>query len=131
VRAVMEEALERARKGEGPTLVEAVTYRLSDHTTADDASRYRKKEEVEEAWKTEPLIRFQRYLKESGAWDDAKEQELKAWCAGEVEGAVKAYEETERQPVTAMFDYLYAELPESLEEQRATAIEFENSGGHH
>ena len=131
VRQVMEEALERARSGGGPTLVEAVTYRLSDHTTADDASRYRPKEEVEEAWKTEPLIRIQRYLKNAGIWDDAKEQALRAECAAEVEAAVREYTETGVQPIEAMFDYLYAELPEALEEQRATALKFAGSGGHH
>jgi pyruvate dehydrogenase E1 component alpha subunit len=131
VRQVMEEALERARSGGGPTLVEAVTYRLSDHTTADDASRYRPKEEVEEAWKTEPLIRIERYLKNAGIWDDAKEQALRAECAAEVEAAVREYTETGVQPIESMFDYLYAELPEALEEQRATALKFAGSGGHH
>ena len=62
VRYWVERALARARKGEGACLIEAVTYRLSDHTTADDASRYRKKEDVETAWKVELLIRLRKYL---------------------------------------------------------------------
>src|SRR5690606_38748817 len=69
VRKVMEEALAKARRGEGPMVVEAVTYRLSDHTTADDASRYRPAEELEAAWKVEPLVRTRRYLTERGWWD--------------------------------------------------------------
>ncbi len=64
---VVGEALETARRGGGPCLIEALTYRLSDHTTADDASRYRGAEEVKEAWALEPLIRIRRYLKKSMA----------------------------------------------------------------
>lgn len=131
VRQTMEEALEKGRKGDGPTLVEAVTYRLSDHTTADDASRYRKKEEVEEHWKVEPLIRVRKYLMDSGLWSDQDEEKLKAKCAATVEAAVKEYLDTAPQPVGAMFDYLYAELPEALEEQRDEAERFAGSGGHH
>ena len=131
VRQTMEEALEKGRRGEGPTLVEAVTYRLSDHTTADDASRYRKKEEVEEHWKLEPLIRARQYLMDSGLWTQAEEDDLKAECAASVEAAVKEYLDTAPQPVESMFDYLYAELPEVMEEQRETARKFAGSGGHH
>ena len=131
VRQTMEEALEKGRRGEGPSLVEAVTYRLSDHTTADDASRYRKKEEVEEHWKLEPLIRVRRYLMESGLWTQAEEDGLKAECAASVEAAVKEYLDTAPQPVESMFDYLYAELPEVMEEQREMAKKFAGSGGGH
>jgi len=131
VRQTMEEALEKGRQGEGPTLVEAVTYRLSDHTTADDASRYRKKEEVEEHWKLEPLIRMRQYLMDSGLWTQAEEDDLKAECAASVEAAVKEYLDTAPQSVESMFDYLYAELPEVMEEQRETARKFAGSGGHH
>jgi 2-oxoisovalerate dehydrogenase E1 component alpha subunit len=131
VRQTMEEALERARGGEGPTLVEAVTYRLSDHTTADDASRYREKGEVEEARAIEPMIRIHRYLMESGAWTEADEEALKADCAKQVDIAVANYLDTPPQPVEAMFDSMYAELPEAMQEQRETARRFVNSGGQH
>ncbi|MFU8896429.1 MAG: pyruvate dehydrogenase (acetyl-transferring) E1 component subunit alpha [Gammaproteobacteria bacterium] len=131
VRQTMEEALERARSGEGPTLVEAVTYRLSDHTTADDASRYREKDEVEDAWQLEPMIRIRRYLMESGAWSEADEEALKADCAQQVDAAVAAYLDTAPQPVESMFDSMYAELPEAMVEQRETARRFMNSGGNH
>jgi 2-oxoisovalerate dehydrogenase E1 component alpha subunit len=131
VRQTMEEALERARGGEGPTLVEAVTYRLSDHTTADDASRYREKGEVEEARAIEPMIRIHRYLKESGAWSDADEEALRADCAKQVDVAVANYLDTPAQPVESIFDSMYAELPEAMQEQRETARRFVNSGGQH
>ena len=118
VRQTMEEALELARNGQGPSLVEAVTYRLSDHTTADDASRYRRSEEVEDARRFEPLIRLRAYLDSIGAWDDDRQAELEAECATEVEAAVEEYLETAPQPVESMFDYMYAELPEAMDEQR-------------
>src|SRR5207244_3802018 len=66
VREVMESALARARAGEGPTVVEALTYRLSDHTTADDATRYRPAGELEAAWQREPLTRLRALLEQRG-----------------------------------------------------------------
>ena len=68
--AVMQEAIARARRGEGGTVVEAVTYRLSDHTTADDARRYRPDDEVKQAWEREPLKRLRKYLEALGHWDE-------------------------------------------------------------
>ncbi len=130
VRQSMAEALERARRGDGPTLVEAVTYRLSDHTTADDASRYRDNSEVEEQRKLEPLIRLRRYLMETGAWDEDREAELLEECSKRVEAAVEAYLGTAVQPIGTMFDYMYAELPEVMQEQRATAERYAGTGGH-
>ena len=131
VRDAMETALARARTGEGPTLVEAVTYRLSDHTTADDASRYRDPAEVEAARANEPLIRLRNYLVGIGAWDEEKEQALLAECAEKVEAAVKEYVDTPVQPTGAMFDYMYAELPEAMKEQRETAIRYGATGSGH
>ncbi len=132
VRHWVERALARARQGEGPTLVEAVTYRLSDHTTADDASRYRKKGEVEAAWRLEPLIRLRQYLSDIGAWNDKKEKELLQEVAANVDTEVQRYLNTPKQPIEAMFDYMYQELPEFLEEQRDHAIKYgDSNGGHH
>jgi pyruvate dehydrogenase E1 component alpha subunit len=131
VRYWVERALARARKGEGATLVEAVTYRLSDHTTADDASRYRKKDEVETAWKVEPLIRIRKYLTNIGAWDDDKEATLLDEAAAKVDVAVQTYLNTPKAPIESMFDYMYAELPEFLEEQRDHAMRYEDSEGSH
>ena len=130
VRHTMEEALERARTGGGPTLIEAVTYRLSDHTTADDASRYRDSAEVEEARKLEPLIRTRQYLMDIGVWDEEQEAALLDECAAKVEEAVQAYLGTAVQPVTSMFDHMYAKLPEVMEEQRDTALRYAGTGGH-
>jgi pyruvate dehydrogenase E1 component alpha subunit len=131
VRQAMEEALNRAREGEGATLVEAVTYRLSDHTTADDASRYRKKEEVEQARALEPLIRLRRYLSDLGVWDEAREEELLADCRQKVDAAVETYLNTPVQSAGAIFDYMFEELPAALREQRDTALRYEPEGGDH
>lgn len=131
MRHAMSEALARGREGGGATLIEAVTYRLSDHTTADDASRYRPKEEVEQARKLEPLVRTRRYLESLGAWDDKRQQALEAECAEEVEAEVKRYLDTAKQPPEAMFDYMFAELPDALAEQREIGIRYAGTGGGH
>lgn len=127
VRHVMEQALARARRGEGPTVVEAITYRLSDHTTADDASRYRDPEEVKQGWNTEPMKRMRAYLESLNLWNDTQEQALKAECAAQVEAAVQEYLSTPKPAVTEMFDHLFANLPQRIAEQRAEAIAWSHS----
>jgi pyruvate dehydrogenase E1 component alpha subunit len=121
VRDAVARALEQARAGGGPGLVEAVTYRLSDHTTVDDASRYRDDAEVSLHWKEEPILRLRKYLTELGAWSKADEERLIADCGEAVEAAAEAYLATPPQAVESMFDWLYAELPDDLAEQRAGA----------
>ena len=130
VRHWVERALARGRRGDGATLIEAVTYRLSDHTTADDATRYRKKEEVEAARKVEPLIRLRKYLTGLGVWDEEKEQRLLEEAAGKVDQAVQRYLNTPKAPVEGMFDYMYRDLPEFLEEQRDDAASYAEDNGH-
>ncbi len=122
VRAVTEQALARARQGLGPTLIEALTYRLCDHTTSDDASRYRDDAEVSGHWPAEPLVRLRNFLTNSGHWDKEKEEALLHECSSAVEGAAEEYLATPPQPVSAIFDYIYAELPAELAEQREAAI---------
>ena len=131
VRHTMETALARARGGEGAMLVEAVTYRLSDHTTADDASRYRDEAEVAEARQIEPLIRLRRYLADLASWDEEKEQALLAKCRDEVDAAVEEYLSTPVQAAGTMFDYMFAELPEAMRSQREMAIKYEPADGGH
>ncbi|HSD74677.1 MAG TPA: pyruvate dehydrogenase (acetyl-transferring) E1 component subunit alpha [Steroidobacteraceae bacterium] len=131
VRQLVSQALAIARNGGGPTLIEAITYRLSDHTTADDATRYRPAEEVKNAWKVEPLIRFRKYLTDTGAWNDAQETLLKADCARQVEAAVEEYVNTPKQPVRAMFDHLFERLPKNLQEQREQAQRYASQSDKH
>lgn len=129
VRHVTGEALEKAKNGRGPTVIEAKTYRLSDHTTADDARRYRPAQEVEAAHQQEPLIRTKHYLESIGIWNEEKEDALLAECKAQVEAAVRDYMNSPKPPVSDMFDYMYAELPQSLQEQRHLALSEDNDNG--
>ena len=119
---VLDQALEKAHNGKGPTLIEAISYRLCDHTTADDATRYRSAEELSKGWEREPIKRLQSFLHGKDLWDEDKEKALVASCKEQVQTAVETYLATESEPAEAMFDYLYAELPIELEEQRADVI---------
>lgn len=118
VRHAMDQALAKARHGGGPTLIEALTYRLSDHTTADDASRYRSADEVAEAWKREPVLRLRNHLIACGVWSREKEEGLLRECNEEVQASVQAYLDTPAPSVEQMFDHLYAKLPAAMEKQR-------------
>jgi 2-oxoisovalerate dehydrogenase E1 component alpha subunit len=130
VRHIASEAVARARRGEGPTLIEALTYRLGDHTTADDASRYRDQGEVKEAWSKEPLLRLRSHLTKLRVWDDARETALKAECAREVEAAVDEYLSAPKPTTDEMFDHLFANPPKGLAEQRDTARRYAGSTQH-
>ena len=130
VRHIVSEALATARRGEGPTLIEAVTYRLSDHTTADDASRYRREKEVKDAWRTEPLLRLRAHLTRAGHWDEKREEELKAECARQIDAAVEEYLHTPKQDTDSMFNFLFARLPKSAAQQREFAKRYAASSGH-
>ncbi len=125
VRAAMDEALSRARSGGGGTVLELVTYRLSDHTTADDARRYRDEAEVKAGWEREPFLRLRQFLTAEGVWSEAEEESWKVECNRLADLEINAYLETKTQPVEAMFDYLYAELPSDLAAQRADALAWE------
>ncbi|HEX7418103.1 MAG TPA: pyruvate dehydrogenase (acetyl-transferring) E1 component subunit alpha [Steroidobacteraceae bacterium] len=128
VRQVVAEALELARGGGGPTLIEALTYRLSDHTTADDAQRYRPAGEVKAAWDKEPLKRMRNYLVNSGTWDAAREEQLTSECQQQVAAAVELYFKAPPPSSDAMFDHLFAQLPRHLRAQRALARRFSATG---
>ena len=131
VRQAAQGAIDRARAGGGPTLIEAVTYRLGDHTTADDATRYRDSDIVKQAWQAEPILRLRNYLASINAWDKAQEDQLGRACYAQVEEAVAAYQAVEYPEPSAMFDHLYATLPSALEWQRAMALAFASNGASH
>ena len=118
-------ALKRAKEGKGASVIEAITYRLSDHTTADDASRYRPDDEVENARAFEPIKRMRKYLTNQGHWNEQLENQLINTCKAEVDEAVEEYLSTPAPKVTDMFDYMYADLPHDLEAQRKYAMELE------
>ena len=118
VRASMDKAIARARAGEGPTLVEAVTYRLGDHTTADDARRYRSDEEVKAHWQQEPIARLKKYLVAQSAWTKTDEEALIASCQHQVEDGVARYLALPPRQPASMFDHLYETLPPVLQRQK-------------
>jgi pyruvate dehydrogenase E1 component alpha subunit len=129
VRDAAERALERARSGSGATLIEAVTFRLADHTTADDASRYRDAEAVTAAWQAEPMARLRLHLTRAGAWSKDDEQRLQTDCARQVDDAIAAYLATPAQPPESIFDFHFAKLPTDLARQRAALLEEAPSHG--
>ena len=115
-------AIERARSGGGATLIEALTYRLGDHTTVDDARRYREDSEVSRHWELEPIARLRKYLSDIGAWSKADEERLHAECTAEINAAVDKYLAVKPEPPAAMFDYLYEKLPAELATQRQEVV---------
>jgi pyruvate dehydrogenase E1 component alpha subunit len=122
VRQAADKALQKARGGGGPTLIEALTYRLGDHTTVDDASRYRDDEEVGRHWKEEPIARTRAFLTQSHGWRREDEEALIAACQAEVDAAADEYLATPPEEPGAVFDWLYEELPTAFARQRAEML---------
>ncbi len=117
---VVQEAVDRARGGHGPTFIEALTYRIGAHSTSDDPTRYRTEAEVDAWRKKDPLDRLRKHLVTLGLTDDARDAALDEAITREVAEAVRAVEELPPPPLASMFDDVYAELPWHLREQRAT-----------
>jgi len=123
VREAVERAIAKARAGAGPHLIEALTYRLGDHTTADDASRYRSGSEVSARWAEEPIARLRNYLVAAGMWGKSDEEQLLGEITLTIERAAEAYLATPPQAPEAMFDFTYESLPKDLAEQRRAALD--------
>jgi pyruvate dehydrogenase E1 component alpha subunit len=117
VRQAADVAIARARRGDGPTLIEAVTYRLCDHTTADDARRYRSDAEVSAHWKDEPVSRLRAHLASRQLWDKTAERDLLAACRTEIDEAVAAYLAVTPPHATDMLAHLHEALPAALSGQ--------------
>jgi pyruvate dehydrogenase E1 component alpha subunit len=116
--AATREALEKARTGGGPTLIEAVTYRLMMHTTADDPKKYRQDAEVKEWEPRDPLLRFGTYLRHKKLLNPKVEKVMDEEIAAEIEAATRAYEACRADP-TEFFKYMYAEMTPELRAQQA------------
>ncbi len=112
-------ALEAARQGKGPTLIECLTYRLSDHTTADDASRYRSEEEVAQWRLKDPMRRLKSYLEKNDLWSAEQEKTLQQGVEARISAAVADYESAEPMDPLQIFDSLFESLPNDLLPQRA------------
>jgi 2-oxoisovalerate dehydrogenase E1 component alpha subunit len=123
MRHVCEKALQSIRAGNGPYLIEALTYRLCDHTTADDANRYRSQQEWDNAWQCEPIARFRHFLEKKHGWDKTQEKKLLQECHAAIANAVNDFLQTPTPQIQDMFDHMYASLPETLKQQRQHAIQ--------
>lgn len=115
--AVTKEAVERARRGDGPTLIEAYTYRMGAHTTSDDPTVYRDNSELDEWRDKDPIDRLRKYMIEKGIWDDEKEA---AFAEEKGKFVKETFEDVEKSGLTPLedtFDYVFAERTPILEAQ--------------
>lgn len=119
------EAVERARRGEGPTLIEAETYRMGAHSSSDEPSRYRDEREVE-LWRSrDPIAQARKRLVALGAWDEARDEALRASWTAELAEAIRAVEALPAPPLESLFEDVYQALPWHLREQRAELLRAE------
>jgi pyruvate dehydrogenase E1 component alpha subunit len=111
------QAVEKALSGGGPTLIEAVTYRLGPHSSSDDPKRYRSQQELEEWQKRDPLVRFRRYLEKKKLWNESDEKKAQEDTNREIEEAVAYAEKVPKPDIGTLFTDVYAEMPWHLQEQ--------------
>ncbi len=122
--AAVKQAREHCISGQGPVLLEAMTYRLGAHSTSDDPTRYRQEQEVEQ-WRGRcPILRLRRYLEKHGLWDEQKEAELIRDCSAQVDAAISAAKNTPPPPVESLFDHVYFEPTPHLKQQRADLLAY-------
>ena len=122
VYAATVEAVARARAGEGPTLIEAITYRMSFHNTTDDPSRYRDSAEYEAAKQRDPISRVTAYLSALGMWNDQRDRELRDSVGAEIDEAVKTALSYPVVRPENVFDNVYQRPPDRVLRQRAQAV---------
>ncbi|MCA9002233.1 MAG: hypothetical protein KDB61_09930, partial [Planctomycetes bacterium] len=123
------EAADRARRGDGPTLIEAVTYRMGGHSTSDDPTKYVPSESLEEWAKKDPVKRFREFLAGRGLWTEAKESEWLAAAMDSVSSAAKTAEATEGPRLETIFSDVYGELPAHLRRQGEAAFDLAKRKG--
>ena len=121
VEQVVSDAVGRARSGEGPTLIEALTYRVRGHTTTDDHRRYRSAEEVSAWVERDPLTRVRTWLTQQGAWDEQIQADIEAEASRRIEQAVAEAEATPPLSASDIFDAMFAQPTSSLRGQRRSA----------
>jgi pyruvate dehydrogenase E1 component alpha subunit len=119
------EAADRARAGGGPTLIEAVTYRIGPHTTADEPGRYRESGEPGDWAGRDPIERVRRYLAEWGRWEARTQSDAEERATREIERAVELAEGLPAITTDDVFGYMFAQMPPHLEDQRRRAAEAE------
>lgn len=115
----VEISAERARKGEGATLIESLTYRFRPHSMADDTTKYRTKDEEAEWSIKDPLVRFGKYLEKKGLWSEEETARVKEEAKAKVNEEIKRAEQTEKMTVAGLIDSMFEVTPKHLEEQKA------------
>ena len=121
---VTREAADRARNGGGPTLIEAVTYRMGAHSSSDDPRRYRPDDEVEQWRRRDPIKRFREYLEHRGLWDDDRESALMEDIQEKIQSAIKEAEAIDRPAIETMFEDVYARSVWHIEEQKTMLLNY-------
>jgi TPP-dependent pyruvate/acetoin dehydrogenase alpha subunit len=122
VYVTVKKLLDQARSDFKPALVELVTYRMDDHTTADDASRYRTEDMLAPWREKDPIDRMSKYLKAEQGWSEKDDENLVGECAAEVEQAVQDYEEFPHPEPTDIFNHAYKEMPWNLKEEKEEMV---------
>lgn len=132
---VMRDAIARARDGQGPTFIEALTYRMGAHSSSDDPTRYRAQSEVDTWALRDPIMRLRRHLVKRGLLDDAQDAALEEGLMAEITTAIQEVEQLAPPARETLFEDVYAELPWHLVEQRAEVLahppQTGGSGGGH
>jgi TPP-dependent pyruvate/acetoin dehydrogenase alpha subunit len=122
------EAVERARRGDGPTLIEAVTYRLGAHTTADEPTRYRSAEELQEWQAKDPIPRFGELLKQRGLWDAKREAAMEEEIEQQIAEFSAEADAEPPPPADGFFEHVYASPIPKLQQQREAFNEWRAAG---
>jgi len=132
VMVATKEAVDKARSGGGPTLIEGVTFRFGPHTTADDPTKYRTEKEIE-PWKPlDPMIRVQSYLKAKDLWNEEAERQMTDESQKEIDQAVNEAEAVPIPAVEEVFKYVFADMTPPLREQlEYLRTTLESSGKEH
>ena len=120
----VKEAAERARNGRGPTLIEALTYRMGAHSSSDDPTRYRSEEETQEWEKVDALARLRIHATWRGIWEDKMEKEVWADAEKAVSNAIEDCERLPPPQIESLFDDVYDRMPEALRSQKEEYLEF-------
>ena len=116
------QAIEKAREGGGPTLIEAVTYRMGPHSSSDDPSKYRSADELDEWKKRDPITRFRLYLEGKDIWSNSIEEKMRSEIEDELNTAIKEVESAPKPPLETLFTDVYAEMPWNIKEQMEEAL---------
>jgi pyruvate dehydrogenase E1 component alpha subunit len=120
---VATEAVERARAGGGPSLIESVTYRMGFHNTTDNPSLYEDLQEREKARQRDPIDRVTRFLTARGLWNEQRDREARESVQAEIDAAFAKAAEFPAPNASAIFDHIYAEIPDRVSRQRAQFLD--------